>query len=285
MSATVGAALDEAAARLGAAGIESARLDARVLLGHVLGVDPGTLALRRDEALAPDAASRFEGLVARRASHEPAAYIIGHREFWSLDFAVTPEVLIPRPDSETLVEASLALFPDRDAALDVLDLGTGSGCLLLAVLHERKRARGIGIDASAGAVAVAAVNAARLGLAARASFIVRNWTGYRGGPFDLVLANPPYIRAGDVAGLAPEVRAHEPIAALAAGEDGLDAYRGLAGILPALLKRGGRAVIEIGAGQAADAESCLSAGGLRPIARRRDLAGIERCLVLGGAAA
>lgn len=280
MNAAVGAALDAAAARLAAAGVDSARLDARVLLGHVLGVDPGTLALRRGDVLAPDAAGRYEALVARRAAREPTAYIVGHREFWSLDFRVTPDVLIPRPDSETLVETALALFADREAALDVLDLGTGSGCLLLAVLHERPRSRGIGIDASAGAIAVATANAARLGLAGRANFVMRNWADYRGGPFDLVLSNPPYIRVGELAGLAPEVRVHEPVAALAAGADGLDAYRSLAGILPVLLKPLGRAVVEIGAGQAAEAESCLSAGGLRPVARRRDLAGVERCLVL-----
>lgn len=285
MNATVGAALDGAARRLAAAGIDSPRLDARVLLGHVLGVDPGTLALRRDDALAADAAERFAAVVARRAAHEPAAYIVGHREFWSLDFAVTPDVLIPRPDSETLVAAALECFPARDGALSVLDLGTGSGCLLLAVLHERPRAHGVGVDASPGAVAVAAANAARLGLAGRARFVTRNWAGYRDGPFDLVLANPPYIPAGDVAALAPEVRAHEPLAALAAGADGLDAYRSLAGILPALLAAAGRAVVEVGAGQAESAEACLCAGGLRALARRRDLAGIERCLVLAKAGA
>lgn len=284
MSATVGGALDAAAARLAAAGIESARLDARVLLGHALAVDPGTLALRREVALAADAAARFDALVARRAAHEPVAYIVGHREFWSLDFRVTPDVLIPRPDSETLVEAALAEFPERDRALDVLDLGTGSGCLLLAVLHERPRARGVGVDVSAAAVAVATANAASLGLGERAHFVTRNWHEYRGGPFDLVLSNPPYIARADIALLAPDVREHEPRGALEAGADGLDAYRSLAGILPGLLKPAGRLIVEIGAGQANQAELCLRNGGLRPLLRRRDLAGLERCLVLAAPA-
>jgi release factor glutamine methyltransferase len=241
-------------------------------------------------ALDARARERFAAALARRERREPVAYIVGAKEFWSLSFAVSPAVLIPRPDSETLIEAALGLFPDRAQALRVLDLGTGSGCLLLSFLPERPHATGVGIDASAAALALAAANAAALGLAGRATFCLADWAKLdRGeelaGGFDLVLCNPPYIPSADIAGLAPEVRDHEPHTALAAGEDGLDAFRVLGAVVPALLTASGMAVCEIGAGQADQAESCLICSGLRAIARRRDLAGIERALILGQAQA
>jgi len=283
---TIGAALDAAARSLAAAGVDQPRLDARVLLAHALADTPDAVRLRLQAPLDGAAGTRFAALVARRARREPVAYIVGRREFWSLPFAVSQAVLIPRPDSETLVEAALALFPQRDAGLRVADLGTGSGCLLLAVLHERPRATGIGIDASAAALAVAAANAATLGLAARAAFRCADWADRAegiGGPFDLVLCNPPYVPAGEIPGLAPEVRDHEPVTALAAGTDGLDAFRVLGARVAGALAPGGFAVLEVGAGQAEGAETLLIRSGLRAHSRRRDLAGIERCLILAGA--
>ncbi len=289
--ATTGAALAAAAAQLAQAGVDSPRLDARVLLAHVLGAAPEAIAARPQAPLDAAARARFAAAVARRAAREPVAYIVGAKEFWSLRFAVSPAVLIPRPDSESLIEAALDLFPDREGALRVLDLGTGSGCLLLSVLHERPNATGLGIDASEAALAVASTNAAALGLAGRALFRQADWDdsgaweATRAARFDLVLCNPPYIRSGDIAGLAQEVREHEPHRALAGGADGLAAFRALGARLPPVLAPGARVLFEVGAGQADMAESCLIRSGLRAIARRRDLAGIERCLILGGALA
>jgi release factor glutamine methyltransferase len=277
----IGAALAAATECLRQAGVDSPRLDARVLLAHVLGEAPEALSVHARAPLDAAARARFDAAIARRARREPVAYIVGHKEFWSLRFAVSPAVLIPRPDSETLIEAALALFPERDRALRVLDLGTGSGCLLLSVLHERPRATGVGIDASAAAVAVARVNAAELGLAARAELRHADWADGIAERFDLVLCNPPYIPSDEISGLAPDVRDHEPHTALAAGADGLNAFRALASLVPRAVTANGMAVFEVGAGQADRAESCLIRSGLHPIVRRRDLAGIERCVVLG----
>jgi release factor glutamine methyltransferase len=287
---TIGAALAAAALRLAAAGVDTPRLDARVLLAHVLGEAPEGLSVHARGRLDAAAAARFAAALARRERREPVAYIVGAKEFWSLRFAVSSAALIPRPDSETLIEAALGLFPDRAQALRVLDLGTGTGCLLLSFLHERPQARGVGMDASTAALALAAENAAALGLAGRATFCAGDWAkpvwgGDLAGGFDLVLCNPPYIPSADIAELAPEVRDHEPHAALAAGEDGLDAFRVLRAVVPTLLTASGMAVFEVGAGQSDAAESCLICSSLQPIARRRDLAGIERALILGRAQA
>jgi release factor glutamine methyltransferase len=218
-------------------------------------------------------------VVARRARREPVSRIVGRREFWSLDFMLSPATLDPRPDSECLIEAALAAAPE-DAATLVLDLGTGSGCLLLAFLSERKRATGLGVDLSADAVATARENAARLGLAERARFAVGDWGAGVTGGFDLILCNPPYIPAGDIEGLAPEVAHHDPRLALAGGEDGLEAYRELAPELARLLRPRGRAVLEVGHGQADAVGRLMAAAGLSTHARRADLGGIERCLTL-----
>jgi release factor glutamine methyltransferase len=222
---------------------DTARLDAEVLMAHALGVTRSELLLRHMRDAVPDT---FDALIARRQAHEPVAYIVGEQEFFGLPFRVSPAVLIPRGDSEVLVEEALAAHP---AALRVLDCGTGSGALLLAVLHGLPDASGVGIDRSAEALAVAADNAARLGLARRAAFALADWhaAGWAdalGGPFDLVMANPPYVE--DDADLAPSVRAHEPAGALFAGADGLNDYRALVPQLPALLRPGGAALVEIG---------------------------------------
>jgi release factor glutamine methyltransferase len=242
---TVAQAIRAASEELGAK-TDSARLDAELLMAHALGVSRSVMFLQRMGDAVPAA---FAGYVARRAGHEPVAYIRGHQEFFGLDLRVSPDVLIPRPDSETLVEAALAARP---AASRVLDCGTGSGALLLAVLDSLPKAQGVGIDRSAAALAVARDNAERLGLAGRTELRHRDWhqPGWADGldRFDLVLANPPYVET--TAELTPDVRDHEPAGALFAGPDGLDDYRVLVPCLPALLAPGGAALIEIGATQA-----------------------------------
>jgi release factor glutamine methyltransferase len=265
--------LTSAREALRAASARIDRLDAEVLLADLLGVARMDLLLRQDQSI--DAAA-FDMRVARRAAGEPVAYITGRREFWSLDLAVTPDVLIPRPDSETLVEAAVHAFP-ADAAITILDLGTGSGALLLAALRHFANAFGVGLDRSPAAAAVAAGNARRLGLGARAAFVVGDWGAALDTRFDLVLVNPPYVESD--APLARDVRDHEPASALFAGADGLDAYRVLVPALPALLAPQGRVALEIGARQA-DAVAALAASAGLTATLRRDLAGHPRCLSL-----
>ncbi|MFC3172893.1 peptide chain release factor N(5)-glutamine methyltransferase [Novosphingobium bradum] len=266
----VGEAIRAGAERLSATS-DTARLDAEVLMAHALGASRTDLLLRHMREPAP---AGFAALVARRADHEPVAYIVGAQDFHGLALRVSPAVLIPRGDSEALVEAALAARP---AARRVLDCGTGSGALLLAVLARLGGARGVGIDRSATALAVAAGNAATLGLAARSAFLQRDWT--RGkwnaglGGCDLVLANPPYVE--NSAELAPSVRDHEPGGALFAGADGLDDYRRLIPALPALLAPGGAALVEIGATQAAAVSGLGAAAGFAARVHR-DLAGRDR---------
>lgn len=245
------------------------RLDAEVLAAHVAGVSREALLLGHLDG--PLDAQAYEALVERRAMREPLAYIVGHREFWSLDFHVTPDVLIPRRDSELLIERALLEPPPYR----ILDLGTGSGCLLLALLSERGGATGLGIDRSEAALAVAVGNAARLGLADRAAFRASDWAVGIDERFDVVLANPPYIEAD--AALMPDVVDHEPGSALFAGADGLDDYRRIVPDLPRLLAPGGVAFLEIGHTQADAVEALGRAAGLAT-ARHADLAGRDRCV-------
>jgi len=223
--------------------------------------------------------ARLAPLLARRTAHEPLALILGRREFWSLEFAVSPATLIPRPESETLIEAAVAAFAAVMPPERVLDLGTGTGCLLLAALSEFPTATGIGVDRSAEAVALASRNAATLRMAARAVFVVGDWVDALDARFDLVLCNPPYIRTGDLDFLMPEVAHHEPRAALDGGEDGLAAYRRLLPALPDLLAPAGTAVVELGADQAEPVVELARQARLTG-ATRADLAGIPRALVL-----
>jgi release factor glutamine methyltransferase len=268
--------LRAATARLSAAGIDSARLDAEVLLAHALGWSRSALLLRlREEATVPP---DFQALLSRRAAREPIAYITGEREFWSLSFQVSPAVLIPRPDSETLVELALA-HAARQRVTRVLDLGTGSGCLLLSVLHGLPAATGVGVDASPAALAVAQDNAGCLGLSARAVFQQGDWCAGLAGRFDLVLCNPPYVAEYERASLAPDVAEHEPTTALFAGSDGLADYRRLMPQLPAVLAPGGLAVLELGATQAEAVTALAHAGGLT-VAIHPDLAGKPRVALL-----
>jgi release factor glutamine methyltransferase len=270
------AALAETAAALAQAGIESPRTEARLLLAHLLGISARSLP---PPDAAVDAASLATAL-ARRTAHEPLAYITGTRGFWSVEVAVSPATLIPRPDSETLIEAALAAFPDRAAVTRVLDLGTGTGCLLLAALTEFPAAFGVGVDRVADAAALAAANAARLGLADRAVFLAGDWSDAIAGRFDLVLCNPPYIESAVIPTLMTEVACHEPATALDGGADGLAAYRQLMTRLPDLLSPGGCAILELGQGQA-KAVACLAgAAGFTQTDTKTDLAFMERALLL-----
>ncbi|MFS8036960.1 peptide chain release factor N(5)-glutamine methyltransferase [Xanthobacter sp. AM11] len=267
------------AARLAACGCDTPDLDARLLLAFALGCPPAEMLAQADTPVAAAAEAAAWALVARRCAGEPVARIQGAKEFWSLDFRLSPETLVPRPDTETVVEEALARCPQRDAPLRILDLGTGTGAILAALLVERPAATGVGIDRSEGAARTARDNLARLGVGARSAVLVGDWgTGVRGG-FDLVVSNPPYIAAGHMAGLPVEVGRHDPALALVAGADGLCAYRAIAADLPRLLAPGGAAVLELGAGQEPDVAALLSASGLRLAGpARRDLGGIARAL-------
>ncbi len=278
---TVGAFLCRAGQHLRAAAIETPRLEARLLLAHAMGCRAEDLLRDPRAPVPPEAARRFAETLRRRLEREPVAHLLGAAEFWSLPIAVSPATLIPRPDSEALVEAALAAFPRREAVLRVLDLGTGTGCLLLAALSEFPGAAGVGVDVVPEAAALARRNAAALGLADRARFICGSWgAALGGGRFNLVLSNPPYIEAGNIAGLAPEVARYEPRSALDGGADGLDAFRELLPEARRLLAPEGRAVIEMGQGQRGAVEALAEESGLRPLGCRADLGGVDRALVL-----
>ena len=233
----------------------------------------------RDGALTTAEQEKFEALIARRVGREPAATILGHREFWSLDFVVTKDTLIPRPDSELIIESAIALRPDRQVGR-ILDLGTGTGCLLLSALTEFPQAWGLGVDLSPKAAAVARLNADRLGLLPRAAIMAGQWTEALSGRFDLLLCNPPYIPAADITGLMPEVALHEPRLALDGGEDGLNAYRALFRDLWRLLTPAGIALFEFGLGQAADLGGLAQAAGLAIVDVKADLAGHTRVMIV-----
>ena len=271
---TRSAALDWAAHALRDMGIEDARREARLLLEHCAGPPAGD-----GQALPAGAIAELEALIERRRNREPVSQILGQWEFWSLPFYVTAATLTPRPDTETLVQAALDLLPDRGATLRLLDLGTGSGCLLLALLHELPAARGLGIDRSPEALAIAERNASALGLAERAQFALGDWAGGLSGSFDLIVSNPPYIPRDEIPSLMPEVSRHEPRIALDGGVDGLDCYRQLAPQIAARLAPGGLALLEVGQAQAEDAAAILAAAGLEPAGVRADLGGRKRCVI------
>jgi release factor glutamine methyltransferase len=265
---TARAALAVAAARFGFSA--TPRLDAELLLAHALGIERPALLLDLDQPVPP----AFAALVERRAAHEPVAYITGRRGFWSVDLAVGPGALVPRADSETLVEAAVAHVAAPPAT--VLDLGTGPGTLLCALLAEWPGARGIGVDRSPAALRYARANLAALGQESRAHLVLGDWAGAIAGRFDCIVSNPPYI--GTAEPLPDEVAGHEPAGALFAGADGLDAYRALVPQLPRLLAPGGVALLEIGATQAAAVSGLVAAAGLVP-AVHQDLGGRDRCIV------
>ena len=279
MAMRLGDALAAAAACLADAGVDTPRREARLLAAHALGVPASALL---DPGQSIDTAA-FDALVARRAAREPLAFITGRRGFWTLDLAVSPATLVPRADSESLIEAALAALPDKSAVRMILDLGTGTGCLLLAAMAEFPEAFGVGVDLSPAAAALAARNASACGQSTRTAFLAGDWAAPLAGRFDLILCNPPYIETQAIAGLMPEVARHEPASALDGGPDGLQAYKQLMQALPALLTPAGAAVLELGEGQA-DAVTRLAAqAGLSSAVTHADLNGIARALVLRAA--
>ena len=278
---TIASALAGTADRLRAARVDTARRDARLLVAHALKADVAVTVGYGERLLDCYQQDRLRRALGRRVRREPMAHITGRREFWSLDFEVCRDVLTPRPESETLVEAALARITDRTCGLRILDLGTGSGCLLLALLHEFPAATGIGVDVCEKAATVAQSNARRLGLDRRAAFVVGDWAGAFHASFNIVVANPPYIWRDDVQALAPEVSVYEPVIALDGGTDGAGAYRRLAPQLASLLAANAFAVVEIGAEQARKVSAIFETSGMRVDQVCRDLAGTERCLVLG----
>ncbi len=277
---TVAQILHRSAERLAAAGIDTARLDARLLLAEVLGIEAQRLMLKPQLEPSTAESSRFDALLVRRLGREPMSQVLGRRGFWTLDLQVTADTLTPRPDTETVVEAVLAAIPDRGHPRRLLDLGTGSGCILLALLSEMGFTTGLGIDRSDAALAVARRNAESSGLGERARFQPGDWGDGLDGPFDIIVSNPPYIPDGDIDGLEPEVAVFEPRLALSGGADGLDCYRALAPQIVRLLASGGVAALEVGAGQAGEVAALMGAAGLTLREIRRDLGGVERCVVI-----
>lgn len=276
----VGPALEIGVSRLAAAGVQTSRLDARLLMSVATDLSVERIVAYPERILSVAECEHFETLVARRLAREPMAQILGRREFWSLSFKVTADTLTPRPETETLVDAALSIIEDCAAEMRILDLGSGTGCLLLALLSELPAARGVGVDRSAEVVHISRENAARLDLASRASFVVGDWDSPVEGRFDLIVSNPPYIPDTDLAELEPEVRLYEPVVALSGGADGLDCYRALAPILARRTSPYGAAILEVGAGQADAVAAIMVQAGLAEKARRMDLAGIERCLIM-----
>jgi release factor glutamine methyltransferase len=274
--------LRAAAARLTEGGVETPRRDARALLAAAMQLDDAALLADPDRPVAAAAASRFDDYVAKRAARMPVSRILGRREFWSLELEIGRNVLDPRPDSETLVDAALAHVDASDAgrgaAWRVLDLGTGSGCLLLALLSELPAGTGLGLERDPGAAAIARANAERHGLGTRAEIREASWQALAGPRFDLIVANPPYVPSGEIPGLAPEVARHDPAGALDGGADGLAAYRDLAPRLAGWLAPEGQAFLEVGHDQGRAVQALLQAEGLRTPAGVCDLAGALRCV-------
>ncbi len=275
MSETLVSLWTDVRRRLEAAGIDTPVFDARLLLEAGAGVSRLDIVTDPRRAISPEQVAAVDALTRRREAREPVAHIIGRRHFWTLDLEVSRDVLIPRPETELLVEEALkALDPNQPA--DVLDLGTGSGAILLAVLHERQLARGVGVDVSEAALAIAVSNAKALNLADRSDFRQGSWAEAITESFDLVLSNPPYIATAEIAGLALEVARFEPHLALDGGADGLDAYRAIIDALPRLLKPGGVFAFEVGHTQAEAVSALAEAKGFTVEPARRDLAGIPR---------
>jgi release factor glutamine methyltransferase len=256
------------------AGIADYTFEARILMEDLAG---------SGDKLDAIAANRLRDALSRRLAGEPLWRVLGAREFWGLSFSLSPGTLEPRPDSESLIEATLHhLGERRQEAMNFLDLGTGTGCLLIAALSEFPQARGIGVDLSEDALATATGNAISNGVSERAEFRLARWDEGLTGRFDLILSNPPYIASDDIARLDSGVREYDPLLALDGGPDGLNAYRALAALLPARLAAGGRAVLEIGAGQEDQVRALMTAAGLRYLRSHRDLGGHSRALVFAG---
>jgi release factor glutamine methyltransferase len=279
---TVESARRALTARFESAAIESASLDARILIGHALGLDLTGLITSAQRQLTASESAQIEGFARRRLAGEPVARIVGEKEFWGLPLQLSPATLVPRPDTETVVELALELLGAdgvTNRPLRIADLGTGSGAILLALLSELPTAHGFGTDISEQALQTATANAARVGLAHRATFIACDYASGLSGPFDLIVSNPPYIRAADIDGLAVEVRNHDPRAALDGGADGLDAYRSLIPQAADLLAPGAILIVEAGEGQSGLINGLMTMAGLTPTgAPKADLGGIPRAV-------
>lgn len=267
--------LQWAVEKLSAAGCETPVLDARLLLQKAASLTREDLILEPEREVPAVEADCFRAFIARREAREPVSRILGEREFYGRVFKVTPAVLDPRPDTETLIDAALGVIPP---AARVLDLGTGSGAIIITLLAERPDALGLATDISAEALGVAKANAETLGVVPRLLFAKGSWFAPVEGRFDLIASNPPYIPAADIAGLSPDVRNFDPITALVGGSDGLDPYREIASSAPNHLEHDGHVLVEIGAGQADDVERIFHQAGLRPVERYTDLGGHDRCL-------
>lgn len=279
--ATILAAWKDAQARLKAQGIDSPAIDARLLLEAAADVSRTDILTDPYRAITPDQRTTLDSYVSRRLKREPVSRILGRKGFWKILLNVTPDVLSPRPDTETLLDVALLAFPEG-RAFDVIDMGVGSGAILLALLAERPAARGVGTDLSSEALAVARENAANLGLAGRAAFLRTEWAaGLADDGFDLVLSNPPYIPSGDIAGLDPEVRDHDPRLALDGGADGLDAYRELVPEIVRVMKPGGVFAVEIGHDQGRAVQAMFEAAGLADVKVVRDLGDRDRVVTNG----
>lgn len=270
--------IQNASDKLAACSIENPETDIRLLVQHALGISHAKFVSSLNRVLSDAEVKTLDAMIARRAKREPVSRIIGTRGFWKSEFKLSPQTLDPRPDSETLIEAALKYAETLPAT--ILDLGTGTGCLLLSLLQEYPKATGLGIDISEEAAATARENAVALNLADRASFLAIDWNDWQASaPFDLVISNPPYIAPDEMAELEPEVTQYDPVAALVGGDDGLECYRSIAALLPRAAKKGGLAVLEIGHRQADAVKSILALSGVTVIQTLTDLGGSDRAVV------
>ena len=279
---TVDAARRALTARFKSGHIDSAELDARILVGAVLGLDLTGIIAAANRCLTSEEATRLEDFARRRLAGEPVARILRSREFWGLPLKLSAATLVPRPDTETVVELAQEMLhaaPRPDRSRRIADVGTGSGAILLALLSELPDAYGVGTDISEAALRTARTNAIYLKLDHRAGFVACDYAAALSGPFDLIVSNPPYIRSAEIAGLATEVRDHDPRAALDGGADGLEAYRALIPQAARLLGPEGALVVEVGQGQSGDIEDLMTATGLMlPVPAKADLAGVRRAV-------
>lgn len=275
---TLSGELGRAAQSLREAGVPDAMVDARILAAVAFGLTREDMLLEPHFPVDAETQACFRSMIERRCAREPVARIIGSREFRSLDFRLGAQTLEPRPDSETVVEMAVAYGRAMPGSVRVLDLGTGTGCLLLSVINELPHATGVGSDIAAGAVETASLNAKCLGLADRVRFVRADWTDGIDGPFDMVLSNPPYIATAEIADLAPEVAMYDPSSALDGGGDGLAAYRALARCVGRILSSSGVVVLEIGAGQKDDVTTIFGDSGFAPVGTRTDLGGHVRAV-------
>ncbi|TCS65103.1 peptide chain release factor N(5)-glutamine methyltransferase [Varunaivibrio sulfuroxidans] len=284
----IGEAFKDATDKLRAAGIDSARLDARLLVAQAVGGAPTMVLSAREREMTAAQSAVLAASLRRRRAREPMAHILGEREFWSLPFKITAHTLIPRADSETLIAAALRDAPGDGAGIRILDIGVGSGCLLLTLLNAWPKAAGVGVDISAEALDVAAENTHRLGLDARAQFILKDAfipgalaaLGATALKFTHIVSNPPYIPDGDIAGLEPDVRDYEPLLALKGGRDGLDAYRAILDGVGDILAPTGKVYLEVGKGQHRDVIALADQRGLDVVGVDKDISSVERCVIL-----